>query len=173
MLLFLFGLASRKISDTVVTAPMIFVAAGMLLSPEGLYLVNLSSSSTFILNLAELALVLTLFSDASKIDLQALLREEKLPGRLLLIGMPLTIVFGAIIAAFLFKNITLAEAGLIGVMLSPTDAGFGQAIVNNKKVSEKLNTVIYKALINANIAMPSSDIVVHFANQKTELTASE
>lgn len=51
--------------------------------------------------------------DASKIDLQALLHEEKLPGRLLLIGMPLTIFFGAIIAAFLFKNITFAEAGLI------------------------------------------------------------
>ena len=75
VLLFFFGLVSRKISDTVVTAPMIFVAAGMLLSPEGLDLVNLSSSSTFILNLAELALVLTLFSDASKIDLQALLHE--------------------------------------------------------------------------------------------------
>jgi len=58
-------------------------------------------------------------------------------------------------------------------MLSPTDEGFGQAIVNNTKVPEKLNTVIYKALINANIAMPSSDIVVHFANQETELTASE
>jgi len=142
VLLFFFGLVSRKISDTVVTAPMIFVAAGMLLSPEGLDLVNLSSSSTFILNLAELALVLTLFSDASKIDLQALLHEEKLPGRLLLIGMPLTIALGAIIAAFLFKNITLAEAGLIGAMLSPTDAGLGQAIVNNTKVPEKIRQAL-------------------------------
>ena len=51
-------------------------------------------------------------------------------------------------------------------MLSPTDEGFGQAIVNNTKVPEKLNTVIYKALINANIAMPSSDIVVHLLTKK-------
>ncbi len=98
--------------------------------------------------------------------MQALFLEEKLPGRLLLIDMPLTIFFGAIIAAFLFKNITLAEAGLIGAMLSPTDAGLGQAIVNNTKVPEKLNTVIYKALINANITMPSSDIVVHLLTRK-------
>jgi len=105
-------------------------------------------------------------ADASKIDLQALLREEKLPGRLLLIGMPLTIFFGAIIAAFLLKDITLAEAGLIGAMLSPTDAGLGQAIVNNTKVPEKLNKLIYKALIKANITMPSSDIVVHLLTRK-------
>ncbi|WP_440948084.1 cation:proton antiporter [Methanosarcina sp. T3] len=141
-LLFLSGLVSGKISGTVVTAPMIFVAAGMLLSPEGLDLVSLSSSSILILSIAELALVLTLFSDASKIELQALMREDKLPGRLLIIGTPLTIAFGAIVAAFLLKDITLAEAGLIGAMLSPTDAGLGQAIVNNTKVPAKIRQAL-------------------------------
>lgn len=134
VLLFVFSLVSRKISGTVVTAPMIFVAFGILLSPEGLNLIDLSQSGSLILSVAELALVLTLFSDASKIDLHSLLREEKLPGRLLFIGLPLTIAFGSIVAAFLFKDITLAEAGLIGAMLSPTDAGLGQAIVNNTKL---------------------------------------
>ena len=84
----------------------------------------------------------TLFSDASKIDLQALLREEKLPGRLLIIGTPLTIAFGAIVAAFLLKDITLAEAGLMGAMLAPTDAGLGQAIVNNTKVPAKIRQAL-------------------------------
>jgi NhaP-type Na+/H+ or K+/H+ antiporter len=138
VLLFVFSLVSRKISGTVITAPMIFVAAGMLLSPEGLDLVKISSSSSLVLLVAELALVLTLFSDASKIDLRALLREEKLPGRLLLIGLPLTIAFGAIVAAFMLKDVTLAEAGLIGAMLSPTDAGLGQAIVNNTKLPARI-----------------------------------
>lgn len=45
--------------------------------------------------------------------------------------------------------------------------------VETRISEDKLNTVIYKALINANIAMPSSDIVVHFANQETELKASK
>jgi len=45
--------------------------------------------------------------------------------------------------------------------------------VETRISEDKLNTVIYKALINANIAMPSSDIVVHFANQETELTVSK
>jgi NhaP-type Na+/H+ or K+/H+ antiporter len=138
VLLFVFSIVSRRISGTVITAPMIFVAAGMLLSPEGLDLVKISSSSSLILLVAELALVLTLFSDASKIDLRALLRDEKLPGRLLFIGLPLTIAFGAIGAASILKDVTLAEAGLIGAMLSPTDAGLGQAIVNNTKLPARI-----------------------------------
>jgi len=32
---------------------------------------------------------------------------------------------------------------------------------------------IYKGLINANIAMPSSDIIIHFADQGNVLTISK
>jgi len=56
--------------------------------------------------------------------------------------MPLTIAFGAIVAAFLLKDITLVEAGLIGAMLSPTDAGLGQAIVNNTKMPAKIRQAL-------------------------------
>jgi NhaP-type Na+/H+ or K+/H+ antiporter len=138
VLLFVFSLVSRKISSTIVTGPMIFVVAGMLLSPEGLNIIEFSPSNGLVLSVAELALVLTLFSDASKIDLRALLREEKLPGRLLFIGLPLTIAFGAIVATFLLKGVSLVEAGLVGSMLSPTDAGLGQAIVNNTKLPARI-----------------------------------
>jgi sodium/hydrogen antiporter len=138
VLLFVFSLVSRKIFGSVVTAPMIFVAAGMLLSPEGLNFVKLSSNSTLFLNIAELALVLTLFSDASTIELQTLFHGERLPGRLLFFGLPLTIAFGVIVAAFVFRDLTLPEVGLIGAILAPTDAGLGQAIVNNMKVPLKI-----------------------------------
>ncbi|AKB78158.1 Na+/H+ antiporter [Methanosarcina horonobensis HB-1 = JCM 15518] len=59
-----------------------------------------------------------------------------------MIGTPLTIALGAIVAAFLLKDITLAEAGLIGAMLAPTDAGLGQAIVNNAKVPAKIRQAL-------------------------------
>lgn len=43
-----------------------------------------------------------------------------------------------------------------------------------KRVSEdRLNTAIYKALINANIATPSSDIITHFADQGNVITISK
>ncbi|MGB9928497.1 MAG: cation:proton antiporter [Methanosarcina sp.] len=138
VLLFAFGLISRKISGTVITAPMIFVAAGFLLSPAELDLVKLSSNSELVLIIAESALILTLFSDASMLEQQVLFQEEKLPESLLFIALPLIIAFGALVAAFLFKDLTFAEAGLIGAMLSPTDASLGQAIVNSPKVPLKI-----------------------------------
>lgn len=63
VLLFFFGLISRKISGTVVTAPMIFVAVGMLLSPEGLDFVDLSPKTGGIggSETVSLAVIMTVF----------------------------------------------------------------------------------------------------------------
>ncbi len=44
--------------------------------------------------------------------------------------------------------------------------------VETRISEDQLNTAIYKALINADIAMPSSDVIVHFADFKTDLTFS-
>lgn len=142
VLLFAFSLASRKISGTVVTAPMIFVAAGMLLSPEGLDLVEFPERSSFVLTVAEAALVLTLFADASRIELGSLGQKGGLQNRLLLLGLPLTIGVGAATAAFLFTDLTLAEAALLGAILAPTDAGLGQAIVSNPKVPVRVRQAL-------------------------------
>lgn len=138
VLLFAFSLVSRKISGTVVTAPMIFVTAGMLLSPEGLNLIEFSEGSGFVLMVAEVALVLTLFADASRIEPGALRQRGGLQNRLLLIGLPLTLGAGAATAAFLFPDLILAEAALLGAILAPTDAGLGQLIVNNPKVPVRI-----------------------------------
>jgi NhaP-type Na+/H+ or K+/H+ antiporter len=133
-LLFAFGLASRKISETVITAPMIFVAAGMLLSPAGLGLIELSPKSSLVLAITDVALALTFFSDASRIGLRSLQQEGWLARRLLLLGLPLTIGAGAAVAAFFFTDLTLVEAALLGTILAPTDAGLGQKVVANQKV---------------------------------------
>jgi NhaP-type Na+/H+ or K+/H+ antiporter len=141
-LLFVYSLVSRKISRTVVTAPMIFVAAGMLLSPEGLDLVELSASSSFVLTVAEVALVLTLFADASRIELKALRQKEGLQNRLLFLALPLVIFLGAASAAVIFTDLTFAEAAVLGAILAPTDAGLGQAIVSNTKVPVRVRQAL-------------------------------
>jgi NhaP-type Na+/H+ or K+/H+ antiporter len=142
-LLFLFGLFSRKIAGTVVTAQMIFLAAGMLLGPIGLNLISLSPKSGLVLGIIKVALVLTFFSDASLIGLHSLFLKERLSGRLLFLGLPLTICLGAALAASLFADITLIEAVLIGVILAPTDASLAQKVVEERKVP----TLVRKGLI--------------------------
>jgi NhaP-type Na+/H+ or K+/H+ antiporter len=137
-LLFVYSLVSQRISKTVVTTPIIFVAAGMLLSPEGLDMVEFPEGSSFILKVAEVALVLTLFADASRIKLRSLGQKEGLQNRLLFFALPLIIIAGTVAAAIIFLDLNFAEAALVGAILAPTDAGLGQPIVSNPKIPVRI-----------------------------------
>src|SRR3712207_1178834 len=93
-----------------------------------------SPLSTSIRTLAEATLTVVLFADAARIDLHALRRDHGLPLRLLAIGLPLTIVAGAAGAALLLEELTLLEALVLGVLLAPTDAALGQAVVTEPRL---------------------------------------
>jgi NhaP-type Na+/H+ or K+/H+ antiporter len=140
--LFAYSLVSHRLEGSMVTAPMIFVAIGLLVSPEGLDIIPLSESSELILLFAEIALVLILFSDAARLDFRKLKGNRSFPSRLLGIGLPLTIFLGAVIAILLFTDLSLPEAALIGVILAPTDAGLGQIIVNSPKVPASIRQAL-------------------------------
>ena len=96
--LFVFGLFARLVEGTVVTAPMVFVAAGLFAGGVGLLDFGDAAHGEAapealhhgVLLVAELALVLLLFTDAARVDVRAL-RGNVLPVRLLCIGLPLTI----------------------------------------------------------------------------------
>src|SRR3954469_1293782 len=96
---------SRRLERTVVTAPMLFVAAGLLVGPEVLGWLDLRIESGAVRALAEATLTLVLFADASRIDLTALRREVALPARLLGIGLPLTIAAGTMTAVLVFTQL--------------------------------------------------------------------
>lgn len=139
---FLYSLISRRLEGTLVTAPMVFVVAGLLFSPAGVDWVDTGTHNSAILVIAQVALVLTLFSDASRINFRALRKGASLPIRLLIIGLPLTVLFGGLVAAGLFTGITIAEAALAGSMLAPTDASLGQAIVTSKRIPERIRQTL-------------------------------
>ena len=61
-------------------------------------------------------------------------RVEWVPIRLLLVGLPLTIVAGFGVGYLMFDNLTLLEVALLATMLAPTDAALGQAVVTNTTV---------------------------------------
>jgi NhaP-type Na+/H+ or K+/H+ antiporter len=140
--IFAYSLISHRIEGSMVTAPMIFVAIGLLVSPEGLDILSLGANNELILAFAELALVLILFSDAARINFKSLKENRNFPSRLLLIGLPLTIFLGAVTAILCFTNLALPEAALIGAILAPTDAGLGQVIVNSPKVPARIREAL-------------------------------
>jgi NhaP-type Na+/H+ or K+/H+ antiporter len=129
---------SRRLSSTPVTPAMVFVAIGLLVGPLVLDEVNAAPNSSVVRTLAEATLALVLFCDASRIDGRTLRREAAIPVRLLGIGLPFTIVLGSLLAAVLFGHVSASEAVIIGVILAPTDAGLGQAVVTDRRLPQRI-----------------------------------
>ena len=151
----IYSLVSKALENTSVTAPMIFAGCGILLSVfwEGLLGDGMSSGPVHIL--AELTLIIVLFSDAARIDFGLLWRDHNLPQRMLLIGMPLTILAGALAALAIFPSFGFWEAALLAAILAPTDAALGQAVVNNKIVPVRIRQAInVESGLNDGIALP-------------------
>jgi sodium/hydrogen antiporter len=133
-----FSVVSRRLAGTSITSAIVFVGIGLVAAIEALDLFDAPSTGEFVKVLAEATLAFVLFSDASRIDLRALRREYTVPARLLGVGLPLTIVLGAILAGLLFEQISVAEAVVIGVLLAPTDAALGQAVVTEPRLPSRI-----------------------------------
>jgi len=129
---------SRRLARTVITAPMLFVVAGLLVGPEVLGWLDLRVESGSVQALAEATLTLVLFADASRIDLSALRREVAVPARLLGLGLPLTIAAGTVIAVLVFTQLTWLEALVLAIVLAPTDAALGQAVVTDRRLPARI-----------------------------------
>lgn len=141
LLIFLFGLLSRVFRRSVLTPPLAFVALGLALSPElsarlgyGTVYGGLGDLETPLYLLGEITLVVILFVDASQIGLSSLIKDAALPARLLLIGLPVSVVFGALAAWPLFGELGLWELALVAAILAATDAALGQAVVTSERV---------------------------------------
>ncbi len=154
-LVFLHSLVSRRLERTVLTAPIVFTTAGILIP---LFLPGprdqLVEQKTF-LHLAEIGLVLLLFTDASRTDLRVLKDIRALPARLLSTGLLLTILLGALAARLVFPNLSVWEAGILGAILAPTDAGLGQVIVSSPRVPMKIRQALnVEAGLNDGLSVP-------------------
>ena len=124
-----FAAISGRLEGTWITAPMAFTAAGMLVGADALGLVDPPATGTEVKILAEATLAVVLFSDASRIDLRALRGELGIPSRLLGIGLPLTLLLGFVAAVAVLGDLAWPEALVLAVILAPTDAALGQAVV--------------------------------------------
>lgn len=167
---FAFGLVSRRLEGTILTAPIVFVAAGMVLGPAGLGVVEFGLDDHTVLLLGEIALALVLFTDAARINLPALRRNEGLPLRLLGIGMPLTIATGTATAALLLTDLSFWEAAIVGTVLAPTDAALGQAVVSNPRVPVRIRQALnVEAGLNDGLSVPFLALFLTLAVAEEEL----
>lgn len=133
-----YALVSRRLDRTPITAGIFFLTAGLLFGSKGLGWIDIGARSETVRVLAEVTLTLVLFSDAARIDLGALRREYTVPVRLLGIGLPLTIGLGCALAAALLGALSFGEALVLAVILAPTDAALGQAVVTDSRLPSRI-----------------------------------
>jgi NhaP-type Na+/H+ or K+/H+ antiporter len=155
VLILFYSMVSGRLERTIITAPIVFTAAGLLVY---LFLPELRARKENLevfLTLAEVGLVLLLFTDASHTDLKVLKNIRNLPVRLLSVGMLLTILFGGLVALVVFQKLSIWEAGILAAILAPTDAGLGQIIVNSPHVPMKIRQALnVEAGLNDGLSVP-------------------
>jgi NhaP-type Na+/H+ or K+/H+ antiporter len=170
VMIFAFSLFSRRMEGTVLTPPMLFVLAGMLVGPEVLGLARGNFESKTMLVVGEIALALLLFTDAVRVGRHLSEAGPRLAGRLLGIGMPLTIVLGAAIGAVLLLKLTLLEVAIVATVLAPTDAALGHAVVSNERVPLRIRRALtVEAGLNDGLSVPFLMLFLVLAKAEQEV----
>ena len=161
---FAYSLVSNWLAARSITGPIVFVATGMALGPAGAGAIGGDLTEGSVEILAEVTLVLLLFTDATRIDLALLRRQILLPSRLLLIGLPLTVLAGTGAAVALFPDLALWEAALVAAVLAPTDAALGQAVVSDLRVPVRIRQALnVESGLNDGLMLPAITVVVALA----------
>ena len=152
----LFSLISGRLEGSIITAPMVFVAFGLVVGTMGMGVIRVAADHATVHIIAELTLILVLTSDAARLDLRRLLADHNVPLRMLLFGLPGAIGLGLLFAIWLFPQFTFWEAALLAALLAPTDAALGQAVVTAKEVPVRIRQAInVESGLNDGIVLPA------------------
>ncbi len=150
---FAFAMFARRLAGSVLTAPIYFIALGLVLAEIGFFEFEAAEETLHLV--AEATLVVLLFLDASQIDLRQLRKHHIWPQRMLLFGLPLAIVIGTFVAGLILPDWPLIGLALVAALLAPTDAALGQSVVTNEAVPESVRRgLTVESGLNDGLALP-------------------
>jgi NhaP-type Na+/H+ or K+/H+ antiporter len=154
-LIFAWGALSARLERFDMTAPIVFVLAGLALTHGPLAPLGFQPGTGLVKGTAEFTLVLVLFCDASRVGVRELRADLGLYARLLGIGLPLTIGVGMLLALALPGITDVWFALLVGAALAPTDAALGAGMMANPVVPARIRRLInVESGLNDGIATP-------------------
>ena len=144
---------SGLMRGTVLSASVLSVALGIALAATDV--VNVDARDPSVVELIELALILTLFSDGMFVERELLRRHWSPVARSLVIAMPITMALLALAAKALFPDLSWAEAALLAAVLAPTDPVVTSAIVVSRVVPGAVrHTLNLESGLNDGLAVP-------------------
>ena len=152
-----------------ITSALFLSAAGLVVGASALGWLDISVESAVAERVAEVALVLLLFSDASRLDLRSLRQGFGWPSRLLFIGLPLTMLAGVGAGILAFPGMALASVVLLATMLAATDAALGQKVVTDTAVPARVRQALdVESGLNDGLAVPFFLVALEIANADLE-----
>ena len=152
---FIYSAIAGKIERSMISGPILFIACGLICGPFGLGILNIEVENIEVRVIADLTLALILFNDAANADLSVLRSFLKIPGRMLLFGMPLVIVLGVIAGWYLFPGVSLFELCILATMLAATDAALGKGVITNQAVPARIREGLNaESGLNDGLAVP-------------------
>jgi NhaP-type Na+/H+ or K+/H+ antiporter len=150
-----YGLFSKLLGRYNISGPMVFTGVGMLLSPIVLGGKPISINTDSVQIIAEITLIIVLFSDAATLNLAQLKANWRLPVRLLFVAMPITIIIATFTGVYLFPNESLLYVLLLALILAPTDAALGKIVVSDERIPSTVrNTINVESGLNDGIVFP-------------------
>lgn len=138
ILVLCYAVVSGLILRSRVAPALIFVACGMAVGPFGLGWLTTDAHSAAFTVLAQAALTIMLFNQATALDLRAAFRPPYLARRLLGIGFPLSVAFGTLAAHLLLPALPLFEAVCLAVIVAPTEVALIEALVQDRRIPERI-----------------------------------
>lgn len=162
----MYAMVGNRLKSTMLTAPMLFIAFGLLIAETGLMSGEGAEETLHLV--AEIALIVLLFLDAAQIDLTTLRRHHVWPLRMLTVGLPLSLLFGTLAALPLLPEWPIFAVVLVAAILAPTDAALGQAVVSNPDVPARPRRALtVESGLNDGLALPA---VLLFASLAAEMS---
>ncbi len=155
VVILLYGWFSKLLIRYNITGPMVFTVVGVLFSPLVFGAKEIDTSIEIVQVISEIALIVVLFSDAAVLNIAQLKKEWRLPVRLLFVALPITIILAFFTGRVLFPNESILYILLLALILAPTDAALGKAVLSSRIVPQRIrNAINVESGLNDGIVFP-------------------
>lgn len=138
VLVLCYALVSEQVNRRFVAPALIFMLIGMALGPFGLHLLEAGPGTEGYTVLAQLALALILFNQAAELRLDRIRMHGPVTLRLLVVGIPLTVLLGTLTAAVVLPVLPWWEAVCLGAIVAPTEAALIEALLQDSRIPERV-----------------------------------
>ena len=137
VLVLAYAVVSEQVNRRFIAPALIFMLAGMALGPFGLGLLEAGPATEGYTVLAQLALTVILFNQAAKLRLNRIRLHGPVALRLLVVGIPVTVLLGAVTAVAMLPVLPWWEAVCLAAIVAPTEVALIEALLDDPRIPDR------------------------------------